>query len=250
MKKELMLELELNKVNFNQEVKKAKKSTLNQNDIKKTVEHLNWLKLIKAPIYIKNNVKVDFIYYFEYKGIVCRISALTLKIHFTGRSGKKWYNYSMDDKLKSVLLDLEEKEIKDKLSNDVVLIDLRDVSDDYNEILSTAQFDYICALLNRKKEYSHIQCNELVSIKKSLASLLIQSLKSDKKIEFIQIKKEKKYEKEKQEDFETIADILFGLEDDELEMYRAKDVDELLDLYNQKILTNYQLNQIMQNKFV
>lgn len=222
MKELIPLKENCEKVKFTDEIKKAKTLSIEDKFIsaKLLIKHLNWLKKNKVELYIKPNSKVNFVYIFEYKGLVCRFSALTLKIHFTGKSSKEWYRYSMDQKLIDTLSDKETKEINIEASKDTVLIDLNDFSTNYNEILSNAQFDYICALINKSKSFdSVVNLNHLSEITKKTASLLIQALKNDKKLVFI-------------DRIEVKPDY---------EISKSSSLDDVLDLFNKGIIDSDQL---------
>jgi hypothetical protein len=189
MKELIPLDINCQLVSYKKELEKAR--LIQQDDSfisrKNIIKHLNWLKKNNIKLYYRPEGKVDYVYLFEYKGGVCRFSAVTLKVHFTQRSGKTWYQYKMSDQLLSLLEDREANEIRKEASNDIITIDLRDVAQNGMELCSQAQFDYVISLLNKfgyifnKK----VKVDELTSLKKKSAALMIEVLRNGKQVEFI-----------------------------------------------------------------
>jgi hypothetical protein len=167
------LEINCNLVNIPEEVEKVEVSNFSKYWKEELIDNLDYFRDIDATLYLPPESKVAFVYYFEYKGGVCKVSALTLKVFFLNKPGNKWIKYSKGEKLASILLDIENKVIQNEVSKGVCKIDLT-LCKSQSDRITEKQFFYATKLLEESGK-SYVP-RELEVINKSTAHFLIEAL--------------------------------------------------------------------------
>lgn len=180
--RELMpLEINCNPVNFESEIVLAEGEGFGEARKGYLIDNLEYFKRLDAPLYNHAENKVKFVYYFEYKGSVCKISALTLKVFFIGKSNKKWLKYKKGDKLEYILFDKASRVVEEALSSNVCKVELVTCTSQKDR-LTERQFYFMLNLL-RKSEKTYLP-KTLEVINKDTAHLLIEALLRGKVVHF------------------------------------------------------------------
>lgn len=166
------------KVNYADELKKASEIDGNKYiEQDKLIENLKWMENNCFEIYKKNNQKVEYVYYFEYKGGIHRVSAVTLKVNFANHSA--WYQYSAGDKLYHILNNTNEKSLTELInSNEEIKINIDKWTCNFPS--SEKQIRYVNMLL-QENGYSF----QIKNISSELSNIIISTIKANKKIKLI-----------------------------------------------------------------
>ena len=175
------LEINCNPVNFESEIALAEGEGLGEVRKGYLIDNLEYFKHLDAPLYNHAENRVKFVYYFEYKGSLCKISALTLKVFFIGKSNKKWLKYKKGDKLEYILFDKASKAVEEVLSSDVCKIELVTCTSQKDR-LTERQFDFMLSLLRKSGKTFLPKALEMIN--KGTAHLLIEALLRGKVIHF------------------------------------------------------------------
>lgn len=167
------IEINCNPVNFEDEIALAGEDGLSVYNREHLTDNLKYLREIGAPIFNHPDNKVKFVYYFEYKGGACKISALTFKVFFIGKPDKRWKQYSAGDRLEDVLFDRESKCMEEKLASKVCKIDLI-TCNSLADRVTEKQFYFAVSLLQKAGKSFMPRALELMT--KQTAHLIIEAL--------------------------------------------------------------------------
>jgi hypothetical protein len=177
----LPLNEDCNQVDFDFEIESAKLDSLKKANKTKLINNLKWLKENDIELFYRPGGSVDYVYIFEYKGSICKVSALTLKVHFVGKGGRDWNQYKKDEKLLRVLNNSEVKEMREICNKRIHTFKIKEALPQ-ERYITDPQFNFISSLLQKNRYEIDEDLLTTISIKD--ASLLIELLKNEISIIF------------------------------------------------------------------
>lgn len=147
----------------------------------KLINNLKWLQENEVELFYRPGGSIEYVYLFEYKGSICKVSAMSLKVHFVGKGGREWTQFKRGDRLIEILKNSEVKEMREICNKRVHTFEIKEaeVGERY---ITDAQFRYIDSLIEKNHYEFDVDNLTLINIKD--ASLLIELLKNEISIIF------------------------------------------------------------------